>query len=145
MAGILNIGEMGALALHVLVELAVLREENPDARKSIQSIAGHLHASPHTLQKVSHRLIMMELIDSVRGANGGLRLLADPQRITLLDVLEGVEGKFSSNECLFSKRVCPPSARCAFSKITGEMEQMVRGYFSGTTIADLCAMAMQSA
>lgn len=145
MAGILNIGEMGALALHVLVELAVLRGENPEARRTIQHIAGHLHASAHTLQKVSRRLIMMELVDGARGASGGLKLIADPKRVSLLQVLEGVEGKFKQNNCMFAKRVCPPSAKCAFGQIAGDMEQMVRKYFADTTIADLSAAAAQPA
>lgn len=145
MAGMVNIGEMGALALHVLVELAVLREEDPAARRTIQHIAGRLRASSHTLQKVSRRLIMMELIDGARGASGGLRLAVDPGRISLLEVIEGVEGKFDRNNCMFAKRVCPPSARCAFAQIAGNMEQMLRRHFSATTIADLRAESMQTA
>lgn len=145
MAGILNINEMGALALHVLAELAALREQNPEDRRTIHHIAEHLHASAHTLQKVSRRLIMMELIEGARGANGGLRLIADPGQINLLEVIEGVEGKISSHGCMFAKRVCPADARCAFSSVTGKMEKMVRDYFANTTIADLCMAAAQPA
>lgn len=141
MAGILNIGEMGALALHVLAELAVLREQEPDARRTIQHIAGHLHASQHTLQKVARRLIMLEMVEGTRGANGGLRMVAEPGDISLLQVIEGVEGRISSHDCLFAKRVCPPDAGCAFANITGNMEKMVREHFARTTIADLCAAA----
>ena len=144
MAGILNISEMGALALHVLTELAVLREQNPEDRRTIQYIAEHLHASAHTLQKVSRRLITMELIEGTRGVNGGLRLIVAPEKISLLEAIEGVEGKISSHGCMFAKRVCPPEARCAFSNVTGKMEKMVREYFVRTTIADLCAAAVQS-
>ena len=145
MAGILNIGEMGALALHILTELALLRDENPEGRHTIHHIAGHLHASAHTLQKVARRLIMMRLVEGTRGANGGLRLVANPKRITLLRVLEGVEGRLDSNGCMFARRVCPSGAQCAFAEVTVNMEKMVLDYFARTTIAELCAVAAESA
>ena len=139
MAGLLNIGEMGAIALHVLVELAALREESPDERRTAQQIADKLHASVHTLQKVTRRLIVMELVEGTRGANGGLRLIADPKKVTMLQVLEGIEGNLCPNDCMFAKRVCPKEARCAFEGVTGNMERKIRDYFATTTLADLLA------
>ena len=145
MAGLLNIGEMGALALHVLVELAVLRERDPEARRPVQEIADKLQASVHTLQKVTRRLITMGLVEGTRGANGGVRLVADLRAVTMLAVIEGIEGRICSNGCMFAKRVCPPGGTCVFEGLTGVMEKKVRDYFTGTTVADLCAMAMQTA
>ena len=145
MAGLLNVGEMGALALHVLVDLAVLREENTDERRTVQEIAEKLHASVHTLQKATRRLIMMGMVEGTRGVNGGLRLAIEPQRITMLEVVEGVEGKIGCNNCMFAKRVCPQSARCIFDGVTGGLEMMVREYFARTTIADMRASAVQLA
>lgn len=145
MAGLLNIGEMGALALHVLVELAVLREENPEERRTVQDIALKLHASVHTLQKVTRRLIMMELVEGTRGAHGGLKLAVDPSGVTMLQVIEGVEGRVCSNGCMFAKRVCPADGKCVFEGLTGALEKKVRDYFTGTTLADLRDMATQPA
>lgn len=143
MAGLLNVGEMGALALHVLVELAVLRESEPEGRLTVQEIAAKLNASPHTLQKVARRLIMMQLVEGTRGANGGLRLAVDPLQVNMLQIVEGVEGRMCSNSCLFAKRVCPVDGKCVFDGLTGKMERKVRDYFTNTTLADLCEMAMQ--
>ncbi|MCD8351524.1 MAG: Rrf2 family transcriptional regulator [Planctomycetaceae bacterium] len=140
MAGLLNIGEMGALALHVMVELAMLREEDPDARRTVQEIAAGLHASVHTLQKVTRRLVAMGLVEGTRGANGGLRLEAEPENVTMLDVIEGIEGKLGCNGCMFARRVCPDGA-CRFSGITGELEKKVHEYFAATTIAGLAKKA----
>lgn len=144
MAGLLNVGEMGAMALHLLVELAVLHQENPDGRQTVQEIAGKLHASVHTLQKVSRRLAVMGLIEGTRGANGGMRLIADPNEVTMLQVVEGVEGKTCSNGCLFAKRVCAVGCPCIFESLTGKMEMMVRDYFASTTLADLSGESVQS-
>lgn len=142
MAGLLNVGEMGALGLHVLVELAVLRAENPEERITVQAIAEKLHASVHTLQKVTRRLIMMEMVEGTRGANGGLRLAVDPGKVNMLQVIEGVEGRVCSNHCMFAKRVCPAGGKCVFEGMTGVLEKKMRDYFVGTTLADLRDMAM---
>lgn len=145
MAGLLNVGEMGALALHVLVELAVMQKKDPDARLTVQELAERLHGSSHTLQKVTRRLIAAEMIEGARGAKGGLRLLADPNSVTMLQIIEAIEGRICSNNCMFAKRVCPEGGRCIFEGVTGAMERQVRDYFSGTKLADLRDMAMQPA
>jgi Rrf2 family protein len=134
---------MGALALHLLVELTMLREKDGEARMTVHDLAEKLHASAHTLQKVAHRLIALERIEGTRGAKGGLRLTADPGAITLLDIIEDMEGKVNYNGCLFAKRVCLPEARCVVSRLTGQMEKTVRGYFENTTLAELRDIALR--
>lgn len=145
MAGLLNVGEMGALGLHVLVELAVLQEDDPNARLTVQDIATKLKASVHTLQKVTRRLITMDLIEGTRGVNGGLRLTANPKSVTMLQAVEGIEGRICSNGCMFAKKVCPAGGKCVFEGLTGIMEKKVREYFTETTLADLVEMARQPA
>lgn len=137
MAGLLNIGEMGSLAMHTLVRLAALRRKDPEARLTVQELADELQASVHTLRKVARRLAMLELVEGARGAGGGVRLTRAPEDINLMSIIEGVEGKLASNGCLFAKRVCAPGGGCLFQNITGDLERMVRDYFVRTTVADL--------
>lgn len=143
MAGMLNISEMGSLALHVSVELTLLRDTDPGARLTVQEIADKLHASVHTLQKVSRRLVAIGVLEGTRGANGGLRLQADPKQITMLQIIEGIEGPLCPNGCMFAKRVCPEGA-CRFSGVTGDLERKVRDYFTFTTLADLAVASPQA-
>jgi Rrf2 family protein len=137
MAGLLNVGEMGALALHVMVELAALQDEDPSARRTATQLAGELSASIHTLQKVLRRLVMGKLLEPARGVNGGVRLAEKAEATTILAVLECVEGPMQTNGCLFIKRVCDAGARCRFHSVTESLEQSVREHFTSTTIADL--------
>lgn len=142
MAGLLNISEMGALALHVAVELTALREENPEARRTVQDIADKLEASVHTLQKVTRRLVAIGMLEGTRGANGGLRLRGNPKKITMLQIIEGIEGPLCSNGCMFANRVCPKGG-CRFSGVTGDLERKVRDYFTSTTLADLAMSSVR--
>ncbi len=137
MAGLLNVGEMGALALHLMAELALLRQEDETARLTAQELAAKLHASVHTLQKVIRRLTLAELLEGTRGPHGGVKLAEDAQRISLLRILESAEGPVRANGCLFTKRVCPENVPCRFHTLTESMEENIREYFSQTTLADL--------
>lgn len=139
MSGLLNVGEMGALALHVMVDLALVRREDTDARRTAQELALGLDASVHTLQKVVRRLVLAGLLDGVRGTNGGVKLTDDGAAASMLQVIESVEGPVRANGCLFSKRVCLEWKQCRFHTVTGVMEKSIRDYFSKTTIDDLCA------
>lgn len=137
MAGLVNIGEMGALALHVLVELAKRREEDPEARLNVADLADKLQASPHTLHKVARRLVDAGLAESARGAAGGLRLAVPAAEISMMRVVEEVDGRICSNGCLFEKRVCPASGMCPFDGVTKGLEEQIRNYLHTTTVEDL--------
>ncbi len=138
MSGLLNVGEMGALALHVMVELAVVKNSDEDARRTAQELALGLDASVHTLQKVVRRLVLDGLLDGQRGANGGVRLVGDGSDVTMLRVVECVEGPVRANGCLFARRVCAEGTACRFHDVTRVLEKNIRDYFGNTTINDLC-------
>ncbi len=137
MQGALNLGEMGALALHAMLEAAKRQRENERGRLSVPALADALSASRHTLHKVVQRLVLAGLLESSRGPSGGVRLAGDAEAVTLLRIIEAVDGALGASGCLFAKRACPPGAACRFCGITRDLEQTVRDYFAATTLADL--------
>lgn len=137
MPGILNMGEMGALALHTMLEVAKRKRENKLDWISVSELAHILDASKHTLHKVSKRLVQAELLDSSRGPLGGVKLSGDAEKVTLLEIIEAVEGAMNPTGCLFARRVCSTDSICQFCGITSDLEKIVRGYFATTTIGDL--------
>lgn len=138
MPGLLSVGEMGALALHSMLEIAK-RGESGDGWLSVSDLADSLSASRHTLHKVTKRLVTAGLLDSSRGPSGGVKLREKPSDIPLLKIIEAVDGEIGLGGCLFARRVCQPEAVCQFCGITSDLERMVHGYFASTTIADLIA------
>lgn len=137
MTGVLNVGEMGALALHTMSELALLRTENAETRISVPQLAKRLVASTHTLHKVVTNLVAAGLIESVRGPNGGVRLLREANDISLLTIIEAVNRKVTGNRCLFTKPACPEGAPCPFTFLTRDLEEILGRYFSETTLEKL--------
>ena len=137
MPGLLSIGEMGALALHAMLETARLAKQSPEKWTSVSDLADALLASRHTLHKVAKRLVMAGFLESSRGPQGGVRLQADPESLSLLSILATVEAGVDEGGCLFARRVCHADSVCQFCGITMDLERMVHNYFAKTTLADL--------
>ena len=50
--------------------------------------------------KVLRKLLAAGILESIRGANGGYKLKKSPDDITLLDIIEAIEGLPTLNSCL---------------------------------------------
>jgi Rrf2 family protein len=114
-------------ALHAMVHIAGEKPNTP--------IASHEIAKAHDiperfLLKVLKPLVSAGLLYSVKGPHGGYRLARPASQITVLDVIEGVEGPirghstFQTNSGSLSKRLdqlCHQAAeqtRKQFGKVT---------------------------
>ncbi|MCO5168622.1 MAG: Rrf2 family transcriptional regulator [Planctomycetes bacterium] len=75
-------------ALHAALELARAGGE----RVTTQQIAETYEISLNHLAKVMGQLVRAGIARGVRGVGGGYRLARDPARITLLEIVEAVEG-----------------------------------------------------
>ena len=97
MSSILKISEAAALALHSMVFLAA----NPDKPVPTKEVASELHISEAHLSKVFQRLAKAGLVKSTRGPKGGFVLAKPREEVSLLDVYESIDGKFTPSTCLF--------------------------------------------
>ena len=82
--------------LRVLMYLAVERER----LATIPEIAAAYGISENHLMKVVHQLARTEVIESVRGKGGGIRLRHAPSEIRLGQVVRASEGTSAIVECL---------------------------------------------
>lgn len=58
----------------------------------VKDIAGRHSISPQYLEQLLNRLIHAGLVRAVRGKNGGYTLVNPPDQLTLLNLLEALEG-----------------------------------------------------
>ncbi|NQU08392.1 MAG: Rrf2 family transcriptional regulator [Candidatus Abyssubacteria bacterium] len=68
---------------------------------------------PSFLSKIFQNLAKAGFVSSARGTGGGFMLLKDPGDITLLDIVEVIEGQISLNVCLTNGSVCGNRPTCA--------------------------------
>ena len=77
------------------------------------TLAAAVGASPQFLLHVMAPLTKAGWVDSARGPNGGYRLQVEPDRISVLDVIEAVEGPVANDKCVLRGGPCPGSEKCA--------------------------------
>jgi Rrf2 family protein len=76
-------------AIHAVVYLAKHKEDNLVASRQIANAQG---LPERFLVKVLKPLVSAQVLQSLRGPNGGYRLARPPRSITLLEIVEAVEG-----------------------------------------------------
>src|SRR4051812_26128193 len=85
----MRLSQSAAYALHALAHLA---GREGDAPLSSRDIARACHVPERFLQKVLKPLAAAGVLRSAMGANGGYRLAKPAGKITLLEVVELVDG-----------------------------------------------------
>jgi Rrf2 family protein len=81
-------------ALHAVVHMAAQKKNEPIASHTI----AHARGIPDRfLLKVLKPLVSAQVLTSVKGPNGGYRLAKPANEITMLEILEAVEGPIRGN------------------------------------------------
>ncbi|HVN54586.1 MAG TPA: Rrf2 family transcriptional regulator [Anaerolineaceae bacterium] len=96
-------------ALRAIMYLAKL---GPGQRVSTSQIAEKNNIPPSFLTKIVSQLSIAGLIHTSRGAHGGVWLARSPESITLLEVLEAIDGSVNLNHCVADPGICSFSDTC---------------------------------
>jgi len=128
----LKISTKGRYAVRIMIYLAAREEEGPARKQDIAEAEG---ISPDYVEQILIRLRAGGLVQSHRGARGGFTVACDPQRTSVLDVLEATEGPLQIAPCVES--TCENETRCAIQGVWIEAADSLRQVFSGALLADL--------
>ena len=82
------------------------------------------------------------LVCASRGAHGGFALTREPEAITVLEVVEALEGSLAPTSC-DGGQVCGRSGACAAASVWARATEALRDVFLTTTLADLSARQIQ--
>ncbi len=96
----------------------------------VDEIAGEMAIPKSFLAKILQRLSKAGIITSHVGVNGGSQLAKEPERITLYDVIEAIEGPVAMNRCTVSEKACEFSRTClvhpVWITIRAEVEKLLK-------------------
>ena len=121
-------------ACRVMVHLAGLPS---GSRASLPALAGAVEVPEQFLSKVLQMLGRSGLIQSQRGASGGFELAADPEAVSLLDIVEAVEGPMQLNICLGPGDGCVRTSRCAIHSVWVDAQAALVQVLRAATIGKL--------
>jgi Rrf2 family protein len=85
------------------------------------------------LTKIISQLSIAGLIHTSRGARGGVSLARPAEMISLLDVLEAIDGPVALNECVGDKESCPFSNECVLHQFWMETSEELVNRLRSTT------------
>ena len=114
-----------------------LAEKYPAAVVPKEEICQAEGITPAFLTKILQPLIHRGLVRSKRGVSGGFALAQDPERITLLDVMDAVEEPMILNICLLEGKPCERECTCPVHDLWVEARDKLAEVFSRRTVADL--------
>ncbi|MGB2863861.1 MAG: Rrf2 family transcriptional regulator [Sedimentisphaerales bacterium] len=78
--------------------------------------------------KLMQKLNNAKLVTSCMGPKGGFVLGTEPSKISLLEVVEAIQGPISINRCVLSEDACSRQTICAVrEKLVDIQENMTRG------------------
>jgi Rrf2 family protein len=124
----------GDYAVRAMVYLA----GRPQNGKAItEEIATKQDIPPAFLSKVLARLTQAGLVRTYRGAAGGVGLARSPEDISLLEVVEAVQGPIALNECTSPYRTCPMEGSCCVSGVWKSAQRDLEDTLRRTTLAGL--------
>ncbi len=96
-------------------------------------------------RSIQHDLVKHGVIASIRGAHGGMILNADPESLTLYQLIEMVQGPVSVAICTSDKDWCSRSKNCMFHRVWDGANKLLEEYLSSVSIKDIlagqCALA----
>lgn len=124
--------------LRAVLEIA-RNESCPLKRKEIAAIQ---EVSDSYLENILIVLKSNRIIETIRGANGGYVLSRSPSQITVMEIVEALEGPLDLVECTFSPSVCRKSDQCITRSIWKELADSWRSILGNKTIADLLEKEM---
>lgn len=84
-----------------------------DGKKAATSlIADEKRIPPSFLAKIISQLSIAGLIHTYRGAHGGVSLARPAEEITVLEVVEAIDGPIALNDCTHDPADCPFGEDC---------------------------------
>jgi|Deesub1362A_J573_1020465.scaffolds.fasta_scaffold14301_3 Rrf2 family protein len=91
----------------------------------------------HFLGKIAQALSRAGVIEIRKGARGGYRLARPAEDISLLEVVEAIEGPIFLNQCLVRPQSCSRSSFCAVHQVWAQAQERMREVLGSASLAEL--------
>ena len=129
------ISTKGRYAIRVMLDIA----QNDDGSYiPLKDIAERQDLSKKYLEIIAKELVAGGLLIGASGKGGGYRLSRDPDKYTIGEILELMEGTLSPVVCLADKKYkCNRKKKCNTLPMWQEFDKLVHDFFHGKKLSDL--------
>jgi Rrf2 family iron-sulfur cluster assembly transcriptional regulator len=126
--------------VRALFDIAYCGEGKPVRASQVSS---RQKISLNYIGQIFLRLKRAGLIVSHRGRSGGYTLAHPPEEITLLMIINAVEGPIRLVDCIEPQRDCEMTVKCVTQDIWKQAGEILDRFFAGITIRDLINRARE--
>lgn len=128
--------KLAKLTDYAAVLMTVIAAE-PGRVHSAQDLSERSHLAPATTAKLLKQLARAGLVESIRGAHGGYRLARAPERITVADVIDAVEGPIALTRCAIHSGGCSIEPSCGTRANWRLINTAIRQALEAVTLAQM--------
>ena len=97
-----------------------------------------------TVSKVLKPLARAGLVTSFRGASGGYRLARPPSQISLIDIVEAIEGRLNMTECSSEHSYCEHESHCGVQGHWRRINDVISDTLRGMSLAEMLPVSLKS-
>lgn len=134
----LELGRRADYAIRAAIDLA--RHIGQGERRKARAIADEMAIPPSYVPQILAELVRAELAVSVAGREGGYALARDPTEISLLQVVQAVEGEVVSTSCVLRGGPCRWDDMCAVHVPWARAQYALLDSLADVSLADLVAI-----
>ncbi|WP_445665824.1 RrF2 family transcriptional regulator [Fodinibius sp. AD559] len=104
---------------------------------SIKGLSEKLDISFHFLTKILQELTAADLLESMKGPKGGVRLSKPSSEITLKEVVEAIDGAAIFTECVLGLPGCGTDKPCPMHNMWEDTRDEINDVFTDTSLQDM--------
>ena len=126
----LDLTKRSDYAIRAMLALAM----SPNGLVSSRKIAEEMKIPPRFLPQIMGDLTRASLVEAHPGRAGGYRLARDPKTVTLLNVIESVEGDPHRQICVMRGSPCGQDGECGVHDVFYSAESAILQILSAATL-----------
>jgi Rrf2 family protein len=123
-------------AIRGLSELAI---RGDDQRIMLDELVDGTNLPRDFMAKVFQRLVHGGLLRSAKGRGGGFSLARPAHEITMMQIVEAIDGPQTMDRCVVGLEKCHDHMPCPQHDLYKPIRQRLKDYLHTTTLADLTA------
>ena len=89
------------------------------------------------LRRIMQKMAKDHIVESYKGNNGGFSLNKRPEDVYLIDLVQVFQGKFSMNECVLNREICPNRDSCILKRKIDDIEKDVKKRLQSISLSSL--------
>ena len=129
------ISTKGRYAIRAMIDIA---EHQNSGLVTLKDISERQDISKKYLEIIMKDLTKAGFVIGVSGKGGGYKLCRKPNKYTIKEILEQMEGTLSSVACLAENAPsCPRAKQCKTLPMWKEVDSMVNSFFQKKRLSDL--------